>query len=363
MVKLIDLASQDLWDQMIAEKMVNVQTHPDQPLRIFNYSQNAQFSRTWNDVTLASRGLIVNDNDEIVGRPFTKFFNYGELTDDEMNDLSGAIVATDKLDGSLGIGYVNPETGKFNIATRGSFASDQAVHATQVYLNKYADKWTPLENVTYMREIIYPQNRIVLNYGDMDDLVLIGRVDNETGVSTPINEITEWKWKRAEAFDYKSMNDALAATPRDNAEGLVIHFIESDARVKIKQDDYVRLHRVVTGVTERRVWEVLKSGDALDDWLADLPEEFADFIRETANKLQGQYDAIRHDAVTALEGILAKLPDDYAQRDFALEVKTLPRERQGLVFALQKGREPDIWRLIRPEHVPLTGWGGSALAE
>lgn len=357
-MNIYDLAPKALWDQMLQERMISIQTHPSLPLFIYNYTQSAQFSKTWNAATLASRGLIVNFDGEIVAHPFTKFFNYGELSSDDLANLSGRVVSSDKLDGSMGVGYVNPLTGDLNIATRGSFASDQALHATQLYLAKYAGKWEPRADSTYIWEIIYPENRIVLDYGDKDDLVLIGRIDTDTGVSTPLPEVDEWPFDRADVFDHASMQDALQATPRENAEGIVVHFVESDSRVKLKQEDYVRLHRIVTGVTARRVWDVLQSEDSLDAWLADMPEEFATFIRETADGLQAEYDEIADRIEVLYSKILAGLPADFGQRDFAEAVKANAEGTdRGLLFSRHKGAALKIWPLLRPSHIPLTNWG------
>lgn len=359
-MKLTDLAPQSLWDQMVAEKMIAVQTHPTLPLAIYNYTQQVQFGRVWNAATLAARGLIADSDGNVVSKPFGKFFNYGELTESDLTELGGNVVVSDKLDGSMGVGYLNPETDRLNIATRGSFASDQALHATDLYLREYDGTWEPREGFTYLWEIVYPQNRIVLDYGSTDALMLIGRVDLETGKSSPLSDITEWPHMRAEVLPYDSLESAMSAPPRKNAEGVVVHFLDSDARVKLKQEDYVRLHRVVTGVTERRIWEMLKEDQDIDEWLAGLPEEFASYIREAVAKLQGQHDAIVAQVESDYSEILAELPEDFDQRDFAEKAKGY-KETRGLLFSRHKGSDLKIWPLIRPEHVPLTGWGGAPL--
>jgi len=59
-----------------------------------------------------------------------------------------------------------------------------------------------------------------------------------------------------ESFAYATFAEALAAPPRDDREGLVVHFTDADQRVKIKYAEYVRLHRIVTGLSARTVWEI-----------------------------------------------------------------------------------------------------------
>jgi hypothetical protein len=84
----------ELLDKMIEEKYVSVQKHPETDYYIYNYTQNAQFDRMWNDVTKTCRGLILDGNRNIIARPFSKFFNYSELP---LNEIpSGHFTFTDK---------------------------------------------------------------------------------------------------------------------------------------------------------------------------------------------------------------------------------------------------------------------------
>ncbi|HNR56139.1 MAG TPA: RNA ligase, partial [Flavobacteriales bacterium] len=108
--------------------LVTVRPHNTLPLRIVNYTPQAQYSRAWTPELLQCRGLIFDHEWNLVARPFPKFFNYEEHIGDEpvAGPLpSGFFTATDKLDGSLGILW--RWNGHVGIATRGSFHSEQAV--------------------------------------------------------------------------------------------------------------------------------------------------------------------------------------------------------------------------------------------
>ena len=86
----------------------------------------------------------------------------------------------EKLDGSLGILYWLNNLPY--IATRGSFESEQARHATEILHGRYQHTFSSMDtNKTYLFEIIYPENRIVVDYGEMDDLILLTVIDNQTG--------------------------------------------------------------------------------------------------------------------------------------------------------------------------------------
>ena len=87
--------------------------------------------------------------------------------------------AFEKLDGSMGVLYIMPD-GEKAIASRGSFVSDQAKFATE-YLNEKYSEVRFLPQYTYLFEIIYPENRIVLDYGNKKEIVLLAIRENHTG--------------------------------------------------------------------------------------------------------------------------------------------------------------------------------------
>lgn len=206
----------------VADGYVRRQVHPEHPLAILNYSEKAQFEGVWDVVTLNCRGLVYNvETSEVVARPFRKFFNHGQLAGPRL-DLDAEVIVTDKADGSLGILYPTPDGGHA-FATRGSFTSEQATHATELWRHRYADRFTPLPGVTYLFEIIYPTNRIVLDYQGLDDLVLLGAISIATGRDVT-DAIEAWPGPRVEQFSYATLAEAVAAPPRANAEGLVVFF-------------------------------------------------------------------------------------------------------------------------------------------
>jgi RNA ligase len=173
-----------LLPEMLREGYVCVQRHPTVPLYIYNYTSKAQYERVWNEVTLQCRGLILDANGRVVARPFRKFFNL-----EEVQDLpAGPFEVYEKLDGSLGILYWLGD--EAYLATRGSFASEQSRRANGILQARYRHVLPRLDRGhTYLFEIIYPENRIVVNYGGREDLVLLAVVDTATGAELPLPEV------------------------------------------------------------------------------------------------------------------------------------------------------------------------------
>ena len=68
----------ELLEQMVTEGYVAKKTYGD--FALYNYNQECQFKKVWNEATLNARGLIINEKTgKIHARPFPKFFNWEEL--------------------------------------------------------------------------------------------------------------------------------------------------------------------------------------------------------------------------------------------------------------------------------------------
>lgn len=354
---LTDLFDADALSHALSERLVVARKHESAPLTILNYTERCQYERgLWSTVTLSCRGLIHDDAGRIVARPFRKFFNYGQ-PDAPTLDLDSPAIVTDKLDGSLGILY--PLGNGYAIATRGAFASEQAQHATALLRSRYAS-YVPPEGWTPLFEIVYPENRIVLDYGGRDELVLLGAVEIATGRSVGPNDDTlaAWLWQRADVFPYRTLADALAAPLRTNAEGLVVHLVWSDERVKIKQADYVALHRIVTGLNERIVWEHVSEGKPVADLLAPLPDEFHEWAGGVAARLLATVESAAAEVEHAYSTILTSLPPSPTRKDFALIAKEHPR--RGQLFLRHDGK--DYRRSLWAEAYPAGLQGPRGLA-
>jgi RNA ligase len=349
-VTLAELFDADLLRHCLDERLVVARKHPSAPLTILNYTERCQYERgLWNPVTLACRGLIHDEEGRIVARPFRKFFNYGQQDGGEF-DSTARVIVTDKLDGSLGILY--PTGDGHAIATRGAFLSEQAIHASALWQFRYEQHVTVPRGWTFLFEIVYPTNRIVLDYGQRDELVLLGAVDIATGRSVrpeAAAHMLGWTHACADTFDCRSLADALAIPPRANAEGLVVHFIDTDERLKIKQEDYVALHKIVTGLNERTVWECLCEGKPLSELLGALPDEFHGWVSEVAARLTATVESNAAEVERAYSIILGTLPAEPTRKDFALQAKD--HALRGQLFNRHDGKDyrASLWQMAKPE--------------
>ena len=166
-------------NKRVEDGLISAQKHDTLQLIIWNYTQTCQFSKAWDEYTMAARGLITDLEGNVVARPFKKFFNIDEREETKIENLPTETpdVYT-KYDGSLGILYFDGDLPC--IATRGSFNSDQAKWATEWIQTKFLKKSDFLEGYTYLFEIIYPENRIVVDYGKERNVCYLTSRETET---------------------------------------------------------------------------------------------------------------------------------------------------------------------------------------
>ncbi len=151
-----------------------------------------------------------------------------------------------------------------------------------------------------------------------------------------------------ETFAARSLGEALELAPRSNAEGVVVRLVESGAMVKIKQADYVALHRIVTGLNARTVWEMLGAGKTVADICEPLPDEFHDWVKGVAVGLSEQALSILADARDEHAAITAALPSGWTRKDYA--AIAMRSGNRAWLFMLLDGKDPSakILRTLRP---------------
>ena len=323
-----------LLKEMISQNYVRVNKHPEHDLYIYNYTQNAQFERIWNEVTLSCRGLILDENGSVVARPFPKFFNLGEMENQILPKTTFDVY--DKMDGSLGILYWINEV-PF-IASRGSFASEQSDKANEMLHGKYRENWSLLEqSKTYLFEIIYPENRIVLDYGAKEELVLLAVVDTESGTEFPLPTIG---FPVVEKYDGIKDISVLKEMDLANKEGFIIKY-SNNFRVKIKFDEYLRLHRIITQVSNLNIWEYLRTNKSFDEILERVPDEFFTWVKQTIIDLENKYQEIENQCNLDFKVLESR-------KETALYFLTC--KHPGVLFAMlnNKNYSDIIWKMIRP---------------
>jgi RNA ligase len=367
MIPLSSILDVELLSQHLTNGVVRKQTHPLYPeLTIYNYTEVAQCDRVWDEVTNQCRGLITVTKEGgeqfLLARGFNKFHNlntdYIPETQEE-NLHKETPLSTEKLDGSMGIVFFYDEL--VHVATRGSFDSDQARWATAwlrahekgigSFLNLFSSDFTPV------CEVIYPENRIVVEYETEGLIFLAGIRHNGSEISR--NSLELWcetnKLPVVKKFD-KSLAEC-AAEDNPNEEGYVLTY-SNGLKVKVKFPAYVRLHRIVTGLNPKTVWEMLSTGqgEVLNTLIADtkMPETFRVWLYNWMDVLLTEFSHI----LTKARIIVGLSPGhivgdrDVTRKEHAEYFLLSENARySGVCFAILDGKDlaPIIWKMIKPK--------------
>ncbi|WP_020476283.1 T4 RnlA family RNA ligase [Zavarzinella formosa] len=347
-----------LWDGLqkaVADKRVKENVGQD-GLRLYCYSESTVYERAWDDVTMLARGVILDPvAKRVVATPFPKFFNVGERLD-SVPDLH--FETFEKLDGSLIILFHH--NGEWRCATKGSLGSDQA---------KWAMKWIVGHDLsvldrdtTYLAEAIYPENRIVVHYADSGLFLLAAYHGDGSEMNyADLRETGErLGWAVAKRHGYESISEllALAKTLPPSKEGFVLRFANG-LRLKVKGDEYCRIHRLVSGLSPLAMWEAMQAGDDLNVLRRQLPEEFwSDFDLITAILRQQADDLIEAVSIEAVA--VSHLSD----KEVGLRLAEFPDDVRRFIFPFRKtggdllsGRTKDlVYRSIRPDGNRLAGY-------
>lgn len=293
------------WPTRLTGAPYNLKYKIDGNLIIFSYSQiESDFS---NPIVQEARGIILNmETWEVVCRPMSKFFNYGEANAAEI-DWSTAVVR-EKVDGSLMKLWWNDEVHGWWISTNGTIDAAKAP-MNSIHFEDFADMFDtaaynsnlypiPYElshDYTYMFEMVSPENRIVVHYPDTE-LYYLGRRNKITGeeiLSNYDDQLTHMK--RPRVFSLSSLEDCIKAAealPADN-EGYVVNdqFMN---RVKIKSPWYITAHYLRNNgiITSERILNIILTNE-VEEVLVYAPELGKD-IALMQNKMQRWYWVFRN---------------------------------------------------------------------
>lgn len=342
MTSLTDILDVCELDRQISDKMVKRVVSPDGRHVLYNYTDAATYSRTWTNETRKCRGLIARaDTGEIVCRPFDKFFNYGESGAPELPSDFGDIDATNKLDGSMVAVWWDDKYG-WSCTTRGSFTSDQA-SAAQAWLDGHIDPTELVRGHTYICEWTAPDNRVVLKY-DKPELSLLAVRDNATGdeIDFDSDYATACGFGYAMPWRFADLASLVAArSEMRDVEGWVLRWRNGTdvERVKVKTDEYLRLHKIISGFSPERVREMMLSGEfGAREYIAQLPDEIQDEANEIYHEIARRV-GLKVDEMLYEHAKRAHILDD-GRKQYAIAVcADFAGDDRAYLFALADGRD------------------------
>ncbi len=226
---------------------VKFSSHSTKNIRILTYTEKCKQYGFWNEFTLWCRGLII-ENNTILYRPLKKFFILKDIPDFILNSFLPPYTISKKIDGTLGILYwINQIP---FIATKGSFHSRQAVIGTRILFTKYYDSIAILnKSYSYFFEIISPLDPHIIDYGNVEDIILLGAYDNKLFRDIQLHELSDLPFKIPDTI---KKYDYLKYTKKDNnnEEGYVISDTNNQ-RIKIKFPTYIKKYETKNSISNQ----------------------------------------------------------------------------------------------------------------
>lgn len=239
------------------------------------------------------RSSIWDRDGNLLSAGFKKFVNWGENPEQfpDPASLKNCNVLT-KIDGStLIVDYLNDQ---LNMRTRGTFnytALDNPEDFEYV-LNRYDGilnlaKMSPDQSILF--EIVTPNMKIVLDYGDEPDCYLIGIVnkkDYTMVTQRTLDEIAKtFHLKRPSRYNFDSIpNMQETIKTIQGVEGVCVYFNNDQDIKKLKSDTYLTLHAFKSNLTYENMVELFVEWGQPDmlGFLARIEAEF-DFECRTAS--------------------------------------------------------------------------------
>lgn len=321
-------------------------THPNYPLILWKYTRKVQYENKWDNITTQMRSVITDTKGNIIARPFPKFFNYNQLPSVGLSVPNEEFDVFEKVDGSLIITFWYDN--KWMCASTGSFTSDYVVKANELLQNYPTFQLLP--NLTYCFELLWTEHIIVIK-PEKDDLILIGALNTDTGEDVDIHNDYYSNFNVVKKYngitDITKLTEIFDGT---NREGFVVKF-KSGFRCKIKYNEYLRLHKIMTNCSNIDIWEALKNGEDMNIFITNVPDEFDSWVRFNIEKLNEMYKVEWFKYVKIYNKIYNKFNGDLSNMKLiAEEILTNYSKYKKPLFNMFNEKEVDeyIWNLIRP---------------
>ena len=337
----------NILNDYVNNSLIVANKHPEYDIWILNYSPKTQAKKFWDIYTLSCRGLVIDAEGNILARPFQKFKNYEEYDPSEI-DMSKKFEVFEKMDGSLIILFYYEPRMEWIVASRGSFISEQMLEAVKMLDASVYDKLNV--RLTYLFEILYPENRIVVDYGNRRELVLLTVIETSSGYEVPYQSVLPTYSKYftvVKKYDVTINNLMdLKRLEEDNKEGFVVKF-EDGFRVKVKFEEYIRLHGILTNVSNITVWEHLMNNYDFDALLDRVPDEFYTWLQNVIAKLQSGFNDIERESLKEFTRI-SHINEIVGRKEFAAEAGK--SQYRAILFKMYDKRSYNelIWKMIRP---------------
>lgn len=307
---------------LIEDFGIKTRDYPEEEITVYNYCQIN--SPKDHPIVMECRGLILDNEFNVVSRPLKRFFNVNECPEIEKDFDITRSIGFEKVDGSLIKIYWFE--GNWFCSTRGTAFAETMSNGGIVFSDLVHDAlgckdhldfnqlcFDKLDHTrTYIFELTAPENKVVKTYSEHPELWYLGSVDNEEGDYSFAD--IDFPSKKIKTYSFDSIEEAIEVSNKLEGldEGFVLYDPESEVRIKIKSLLYLKAHKLRSnGVTDKTIAGLVVENEH-EEYLSYFPEE-----RSLFQPFLDRLKQIETDICSTFE----KYRDIEEQRDFANKVK------------------------------------------
>lgn len=319
----------------------HVTTRHKDDMILFTYTIQAIGARRWNPFERMSRGLILQQGTgEIVARPFDKFFDYGQYGNFPDFKNAHLLMVQEKLDGSFGFFFWHDQ--RWQCASHKGFEAPMLPYVRE-HMGDYDLDALPRDG-TSMVEVIQPDYKITIDYGQRSELVLLAVRNNQSGAYMKPWEVDvlaeEVVINRPRYFALSTMGilETLAKLGPD-MEGYVAEYSDG-SRFKFKGELYLEMFRAYNRLSRKRVAFQLSQG-AYETWFDSLPGD----VRDDAEAIRAEVYRMAYQILAHAQTIYDTQPRGLNRKAYARWVSSLPKAQQPWLLEL-RAREEDGFEIL-----------------
>lgn len=264
-------------------------------------------------VAAQCRGVIFDEDYNIVCRPFDRFFNYGESMAAPGGVNWDRAEIFDKLDGSLIKIWWDKKANLWRTATSGRIYAEAQVMDYGITFNdlvyralnvKSDAEFNALceslpKDATHIYELTAPESRVVTRYQDTTLWYLASR-KNESGEYIKFDG-TVIGAKLPRKYDLSSLDACLkAASELKNWEEGYVVYVDGVPTLKIKSPEYVKAHLVKgEDLSVGRICTLIITNE-LSEYLTYFPDDehrikpFVDGLNDFYNMIESDFEKVAH---------------------------------------------------------------------
>jgi T4 RnlA family RNA ligase len=250
-----------------------------------DYDQINSWPFKTHPIVVECRGLILDLNHNPVCRTFDRFFNLGENDVDSV-DLDNSVIL-EKVDGTMFNVYFDNNQNSWYVSTRRQIEAEQNLDGDRLtwkelfekYFGDINDKMKNMnKSYTYIMEGAFKENQNVTIY-DRPRIVLLGVRHTYTGDYYSLDRMFEAAKsigiEMPKIYNFDTIENLIESfvdlAPRD--EGYVLWNTKTQLRIKVKNPEYLILHRMVgNNLSFKKIINLVWDCEQ-DEYLATFPEK------------------------------------------------------------------------------------------